>query len=244
MLRGIECGEQVMTDSDDVLEQVRKALGAESRFDPHRYPLRTAFDRGVLTLEGEVVSIAVKKLVLERAAAVPAVAAIVDRVHVVPAQKMGDREIRDHVRDALTGEPAFSECAIRVRDGEHLDTIRGPDTPRGDITLSVVENVVTLDGDIPSGVLAWWIPGSRDVVNGLGVEPPEEDNDDEVSDAVRLVLEKDPFVDATRIHVSARDYVVTLEGLVPAEGEREMAEFDAWYVFGVDKVVNRIDVRP
>ena len=144
-----------------------------------------------------------------------------------------------------------SECAIRVRDGEHLDTIRGPDTPRGDITISVVENVVTLDGDIPSlshkrlaGVLAWWVPGSRDVVNGLGVEPPEEDNDDEVSDAVRLVLGKDPFVDATRIHVSARDYVVTLEGLVPAEGEREMAEFDAWYVFGVDKVVNRIEVRP
>lgn len=68
-----------------------------------------------------------------------------------------------------------------------------------------------------AGVLAWWVPGSRDVVNGLGVEPPEEDNDDEVSDAVRLV---------------------------PAVGEREMAKFDAWYVFGVDKIVNRIDVRP
>lgn len=93
-----------------------------------------------------------------------------------------------------------------------------------------------------AGVLAWWVPGSRDVVNGLGVEPPEEDNDDEVSDAVRLVLEKDPFVDATRIDVSTRDYVVTLEGLVPAVGEREMAEFDAWYVFGVD-VERRVDAN-
>ncbi len=88
------------------------------------------------------------------------------------------------------------------------------------------------------------MPGSRDVVDGLGVEPPEEDNDAEVTDAVRLVLEKDPFIDATKTRVTTRDYVVTLEGLVPSEAEREMAELDAWYVLGVDKVVNHIEVRP
>lgn len=31
--------------------------------------------------------------------------------------------------------------------------------------------------------------------------------------------------------------------LVPTRAEREMAEFDAWYVLGVDRVVNRIEVR-
>ena len=61
---------------------------------------------------------------------------------------------------------------------------------------------------------------------------------------MRIVLEKDPFVDATRMRVTTSDYVVTLEGLVPTEAEREMAELDAWYVVGVDKVVNRIEVRP
>jgi osmotically-inducible protein OsmY len=241
-----------MTQSlDEVLEQVRSALGSESRLDLHRYPLDTAFDRGVLTLAGEVKDIAVKKLVLERVAAIPDVDGIVDRLHVVPAQSMGDGEIRDHVRNVLIDEPVFSECAIRVRDGERVETIRGPDAPRGEITVSVFEGVVTLDGEVPSlshkrlaGVLAWWVPGSRDVVDGLGVEPPEEDNDDEVSDAVRLVLEKDPFVDATRTRVSTRDYVVTLDGLVPTETEREMAELDAWYILGVDKVVNMIEVRP
>ncbi len=95
-----------------------------------------------------------------------------------------------------------------------------------------------------AGVLAWWVPGSRDVVDGLGVEPPEQDHDGEVTDAVRMVLEKDPLVDAARVRVSATNYVVTLEGLVPSESEREMAELDAWYVLGVDKVVNRIEVRP
>jgi osmotically-inducible protein OsmY len=36
---------------------------------------------------------------------------------------------------------------------------------------------------------------------------------------------------------------VTLEGLARSDAEREAAEFDAWALFGVDRVVNRIDVR-
>jgi hypothetical protein len=32
--------------------------------------------------------------------------------------------------------------------------------------------------------------------------------------------------------------------VVPSEAEREIAEFDAWYVFGVDKVDHRIEVNP
>ena len=87
------------------------------------------------------------------------------------------------------------------------------------------------------------MPGSRDVVNGLGVTPPEQDSDAAMTEAVRLVLEKDPFVNPDQIRVSTKGSVVTLEGLLPTESEREMAEYDAWYVFGVDKVVNRIEIR-
>ena len=73
--------------------------------------------------------------------------------------------------------------------------------------------------------------------------PPEDDSDDEIADAVRMVLEKDFFVDATKLRVGAKRCGVRLEGLVPTESERDMAEFDAWYVFGVDDVDNRIMVR-
>jgi hypothetical protein len=34
------------------------------------------------------------------------------------------------------------------------------------------------------------------VINGLGVEPDEEDSAEEILDALRLVLEDDPLVDA------------------------------------------------
>jgi osmotically-inducible protein OsmY len=94
-----------------------------------------------------------------------------------------------------------------------------------------------------AGVLAWWTPGCRDVVNSLYVEPAEEDNDGEVVDALRLALEMDPLVDAAQIRARCRNYVVTLDGFVRTEEERRQAERDAWCLFAVDRVVNRIEVR-
>jgi osmotically-inducible protein OsmY len=117
------------------------------------------------------------------------------------------------------------------------------------IEVSVQDSVVTLNGRVSSfshkclaGVLAWWVRGSRDVVNGLEVFPPQDQSDKETTEAVRLALEKDPLVNGDLIRVRTRNSVVTLEGLVPNENERRMGEMDAWYVFGVDKVVNRLDV--
>ncbi len=125
-----------------------------------------------------------------------------------------------------------------------------PQVVLGTLGLSVAHGVVTLDGIVPSlahkrlaGVLAWWVPGVRDVVHGLEVVPPEEDSDDEVSDAVRLVLEKDPLVDAGQLGVATRRGVVTLSGVVRCDVERRAAERDAWCVFGVDGVKSAIQVR-
>ena len=37
--------------------------------------------------------------------------------------------------------------------------------------------------------------------------------------------------------------VVTPEGVAPNEDEKEMAEFDAWYILGVDNVINKIEIQ-
>jgi len=234
----------------EVLDRVRAALASEPRLDLHTYPITLRYVDGTLTLEGEVADVAAKKLALERAAALPEVAGILDRLRVRPAQPMGDGEIRDLVRDALLQEPAFAEFAIRRRLGERIESLREPPEARGALELEVDDGIVTLNGRLPgldakrlAGVLAWWVPGNRDVINGIAVEPPEEDSDEAILEAVRLVLEKDPFVDASQIRVGVKHALVRLTGLVPSEAEREMAEFDAWYVFGVDKVDNRIEVR-
>ena len=233
-----------------VLDQVRAALQSEPRLDLHAFPIELSYADGTLTLEGEVGDVAAKKLALERAAALPEVSGIIDRLQVRPAQAMGDGQIRGLVQDALLEEPAFADFAIRRRVGERVETVREPLAARGAIELEVDDGIVMLNGQVPglddkrlAGVLAWWVPGSRDVINGLAAEPPEADSDEAILEAVRLVLEKDPFVDASQIRVGIKNALVRLTGLVPTEAEREMAEFDAWYTFGVDKVDNRIEVQ-
>jgi osmotically-inducible protein OsmY len=240
-----------MPVAEEVLKGVRAALEHEPRINLHQYPVRLSLSDCDLILEGEMEHVAAKKIALELAATVSGVDGIVDRLRVVPAQPMGDGAIRDHVRDALLQESVFENCRIRVEDGNQVKTYREPSQgPAGGIEVTVAEGVVTLNGQVPSlshkrlaGVLAWWVPGSRDVINGLDVVPVQEDNDDEITDAVYLVLEKDPFVNADQVHVSTRNAIVTLEGLVANGTEKDMAEFDTWYVFGVDRVINSLAVR-
>jgi len=239
-----------MTEELDMLEAVRSALHSEPRAHPTDGPIRLAFVNGELTMEGEVDHIAGKKLALEAAARIPGVSIIVDRLHVRPATPMGDGEIRDKVRDALLEEIALAACTIRVWDKGEMQVVREVEDAVGTIDVRVQDGVVTLDGDVAgpgqkclAGVLAWWVPGSRDVINGIGVTPPEQDNEAAMTDAVLQVLEKDPFVNSESIRVHSRHSVVWLDGTVPREAELKLAEDDTWYVFGVDKVVNRLAVR-
>jgi len=59
--------------------------------------------------------------------------------------------------------------------------------------------------------------------------------------AVRIALDKDPFVDAEQVRVGVRNRTVRLTGALPREA-RDAAEWDAWYVFGIDDVINDIDI--
>ena len=235
-----------------VLKEVRAALEREPRINLHKFPVEMEFSEGVLTLEGETEHIAAKKLSLELAIAVSGVTGIVDRLHVVPSTHMGDGAILDAVRDALLQEPTLLNCSIHVIRKGQLETVREiTREPHGAIRVSVTDGVVLLDDHVTgltekrlAGILAWWVPGSRDVVNGMEVVPEQADSDEEMAKAVRIVLKKDPFVNGERVRVRAKNAVVTLEGDVPSVPQKEMAEFDAWYVFGVDKVVNHLEVRP
>jgi osmotically-inducible protein OsmY len=242
----------VMSDRNRILKEVRASLEREPRINLHKYPIQMEYQDGVLTLEGETEHIAAKKLSMELAAAVYGVSGIVDRLRVAPATRMGDGAILDAVRDALLQESTLQHCTIHLIRKGQLESVREiTEKPHGVIRVSVTEGVVLLDDHVTglthkrlAGVLAWWVPGSRDVINGMEVVPDQPDSDEELAKSVRIVLKKDPLVHEDRVRVSAKQSVVTLEGDVPSAPQKEMAEFDAWYVFGVDKVVNRLEVRP
>lgn len=242
-----------MQNGNPILKTLRAAFEREPRINLHRWPIRIDLtEDGAVVLEGDVGSVAAKKIALELAGATPSVRGVVDRLHVAPSEPMGDGAILDTLTALLLDVSELKNCTLRVvRKGETLTLQEaGGEDASGDILVSVNDGVVTLDGWVISlshkrmaGVLAWWTPGCRDVMNALEVQPPEQDSDDEVSDALALVLEMDPLIpDPGQIRVHTRNYVVTLDGLVATQTEKDRAEQDAWCLFAVDNVINQLAV--
>lgn len=241
-----------MQSKDAVLKQVQAAIEHEAGIDAQSHAVAMDFRDGVLSLDGEVASVGVKKLALNAARHVDGVARIDDRLRVDAGPPPGDGATRDAVCRWLLRDIDFQNCRISARVKGRRELLReaGADSA-GAIEVAVEDGVVTLGGHVISlshkrlaGVLAWWARGCRDVVNRLEVVPAEEDNDEEIAEALRLVLESDPYVHADQIGVGARDGVVTLQGQVWSEGERTRAEEDAWCLFAVEKVINRLQVLP
>lgn len=238
--------------SAEFAKEVSGALKQERRIDPHFHATVLELDDdGTVTLEGEAGTVAEKRLILERIARLPQVNGIVDRLRVKPAEVMSDAGIRDHLRKALLLAPAFQRIRIAEENDHRINVLNDPtEGPDGEITISVSDGIVTLNGRLPSltskrfaGVLAWWVPGSRDVINGISVEPEEKDAAIRIQEAVQLALDLDPFVNASQVRVGARIRTVRLTGLVGSDEQRHAAEADAWYVFGVDDVINEIGVQ-
>jgi len=240
-----------MRNEERIVNEIAATLECDIQVNLHNFPLQLVYDDGVLTMEGEVEHIMAKKRALEAAAAHPRVANIVDRLRIAPAERMQDGEIRDQVCNSLLAKNQLASCTVRSIVKGKPEVVRDAGrTMTGSIDVEVKDGVVILNGSVSNltakrlaGVLSWWVPGSRDVVNGIEVSPPEEDNDDEVVEAVRLVLEMDPFVNSSQIKVQSSGYVVMLEGLVKNRLQRQMAEADAWYVFRVDQVVNLLQTE-
>jgi len=241
-----------MTNATTLHDKALTAIRSESRIGPHFKPLRLEIaEDGTATIEAEVENVALKRLALERLAGTPGISAVIDRMHVAPAVPKSDDGILDDLRKAFYDEPSFRVLAIKEAENSHLKLVRDAfEDGRGEIVFEVHDGVVILNGRVPgltskrlAGVLAWWVPGSRDVVNGIAVDPPEEDSPDLIEEAVRVALDKDPFVDAEQVRVGVRNRTVRLTGVLPRDA-RDAAEWDAWYVFGVDNVINEIEVSP
>lgn len=240
----------IMHSSEAVLTQARAAI-AHVPF--HSHPIHPTIhlrlSDGALILEGEVPDIVDKSRVAASVRRVDGVSAVIDHLRVADGgAAVGDGELRNAICVRLLQAIDFRNCRICAHAKGRIEPVReAVGESSGEIAIEVVDGVVTLRGHVISlshmrlaGVLAWWSRGCRCVVNELVVAPAEADRDDEVTEALKLVLETDQFVDADRIRVQTKDRVVTLEGYATTEAGKRQAERDAWYVHGVEDVVNRI----
>lgn len=242
-----------MATQTDVTKELRAALEIDPRVDLRRFPIQVVHNGQGVRLEGNVQNIAAKRVALQVARRISGIEQVIDALRLVPAEPRGDGEIRDAFIRALLGQPELRNCKVRQQHKGQVQTLQNTDdeSPSGDIEVSVADGVVTVGGSVISlshkrviEALAWWTPGCRDVVNRLDIVPAEEDNDDEIADAIRLVFEMDPQIQADQLSVRSEGGIVTLAGVLHREDAKRMAEMDAWAVLGVTDVHNRIEVMP
>jgi hypothetical protein len=248
--------ESEMTGKDGAAAILARTRG-EPRLGPHFAPERLELaGHGTLTLAGEVASVAARKPAHERAAACREGLRIVDRLHVAPAAPTSDAGIRARLRHCVTAEPLFTGFAVREAAGSGPDPTFRPVAGVGEGARWRIDDEARDGAAIPNGtapglvskrladVMAWRVRGVRDVENGLAAPAPEDDAPIAIGEAVRVVLARDPVVDDTRVRAGARHGVDRLTGRLPIEAQRDAAERDAWCVFGVDRVIDEIEVRP
>jgi osmotically-inducible protein OsmY len=244
-----------MQRSDTVLKEVMAAFERESHLKLHNHPIHMSFDGGTLTVAGEVPDIASKKRLLQLTQLHSEGTRLVDQLRVTANPPVGDGELRTHICERLAQAVDFRNCVICVRVKGELEVLRGTMDQAGNdgsgvIEVTVEDGVVTLTGQVISlshrrlaSVTAWWVGGCRDVVNLLQLVPAEADGDDEISEALHLVLEIDQRVRAEQITINVESHRITLAGWVATEAEKRQAEQDAWCLDAIDGVVNHIQVR-
>jgi len=210
----------------------------------HEYPIRITHNDS-LRLEGEVGSIEAKRKALLIARRLAGDLPVEDGLRLTPGERREGKALLNGVLSALMQEPAFAE--MDISNGERRESA----SPRGKIQVKVDGNRVVLLGWVNSlshrrlaEVIAWWVAGCCDVLNLLHVEPAEMETDDEISDAVRLVLDKEPSLNADEIRIRTRNAEVTLAGIVHSAEQKRIASNDCWYIPGVHAVHNQLEVRP
>lgn len=231
-------------NADDTAATIRAALEHNPDIDMHRFPISVRVD-DVVHLDGEVEDIIAKRMALRVTRRVANTARIEDRLRLVTNEHITDNKLRDAAVEALRADSAFTVMDI----GPARDKLPGQEQDW--IGIAARDCVLRLTGEVNSlshrrlaEVIAWWVPGCCDVENRLHVRPAEEEHDEEIADAVRLVFDKDSSLDAEQISVVARDSEVTLRGAVYSEEQKRIAARDCWYIPGVHAVHNQLQVLP
>ncbi len=241
-----------MSDEAGAVKEFCARLEKDLHVNPTHNPVNAEVRGGVLHVTGEVEDIVIKRRAMRLAVDMFGQGGVQDHITVRPAQAREDGAIRDSLLQSLLEESVFRRFGINVWFKGEMHMVRDtrPDS-EGHLDVVIEDGVVTLSGEVWSlshrrmaELLVWWTPGVRGVSNHIAINPPEVDTDDDITDSVRLALDKDPLVHSSQIRVTTRDGQVTLEGLVPQPEERQMAEQDVWYLGGeVNGVENRIEVR-
>lgn len=241
---------EAVMETNNIVVSIEAALEHDSDINLHRFPVQVSVEgqQDAIRLEGTVEDIVALKKTLVIARSQAGTIPVMDELHVQTSTDMKDDQLCDNVVQTLSSEPLFRDARIISANADKAFEAQS-DTDW--IRVGATGSSVRLEGKVHSlshrrlaEVMTWWIPGTSRVENRLQLSPPEEDTDEELQDAIDLVLERDPSLDVTQIQFSVKDKNVVLDGYVESEVNRLIASRDCWAVPGVHAVDNRIQVRP
>ena len=220
-------------------EAIRRDINDALLYDPatESYEVDADVDRGMVTLTGAVDSWHEKQLSERVAAGVRGVQGVINRIDIEYDAERLDSEIR-------------AEITQRMK----FDTLVGHD----DLAVSIDDGKVTLEGTVASlaekqrAISNAWTAGVDDVdASGLDVAWDADlvisfvpTSDAAIADAIMDTLAIDARVPEEAISIAVDDGVAKLHGTVSHLKARRAATELARNVAGVDRVKDRIKVRP
>ena len=223
------------TPSDEALKQaVRQSLDQDGRIVANAIAIRTSF--GDVTLDGSVYSHYEKKIAEQDATNVVGVACVTNNLS-VRADQRSDWAIADDVRFNL-----------------HTDAV----TEGFDLSVSVNNGTVTLTGKVDSWSqfshaynVASGVRGVKAVIDNISVSEANNTNgtnwkrDADLLKAVKARLRTSwtTWWVLSKINVTVRNGVATLEGDVGTWKERQEAGDLALHTAGISEVDNRLTVQ-
>jgi osmotically-inducible protein OsmY len=211
----------------DVLHDVVERLQNDSRYNDVR--VGVAVDHDVVTLTGEVRSLAVKRHVEHLVQKVPGVVAVASEVIAV----------RPEAR--LRNDFDLARSAARVLRAE-------PHLPYENLEVTVSRGVVTLEGAVD------WPYQRAQIVRAIAELPGVERVEDrihltervsrhDVRKGIEGTLQRQAARIARGIRIELDDNRVTVTGSVRTAKEKDDVERAAWQVKGVLDVRNRLEVQ-
>lgn len=236
------------TDTNEQLATtVLAELERDTRVDLHEARVEVLAQDERVRLEGEVPDIVGKRIAANITRQLAGDESEVEDLLCVRTEMVGDGELADRVCEHLMGEGVFAETAFALKLDDHAETLQNPPGAEHSVEVGVDAGVVTLRGSVGSlthhrlaEVICWWVPGCRRVDNQLHVDPPQNDSDNLLADAVRMVLEKDPLVDAGQVRAASAAGIVELDGMLSSEEAHHLAVRDIWAIPGVWEVDDRL----
>src|SRR6185436_16005301 len=112
------------TQENDISKEVRAALEVDPRIDLHRFPIHVVNHADGLRLEGEVQTIAAKRVALKLAQRVSGMQQVIDALRLVPAEARGDGEIRDAFARGLQQQPELRNCTLRQQNRGRTEMVQ------------------------------------------------------------------------------------------------------------------------